>query len=420
MRGMRWLVASEGVTAIFLMLAMATPLVLFLDELGFSKAQIGLFRSLLHLTGPLALVIAPAVERFGLKRTYVIFFSARKVALCGMILLPWIIAELGLEIALGYAVVVMGLYGLLRIIAETALYPWMQEAIPNKVRGKFTAVSTMVFTALSVLAVLVSSHVIGRYTGLWRFQTLIAVGCLVGLIAVLMRLKVPGGEPRRERRSQTVHFRQMKQALADPNLVRYLVCMSLLVLGVHSWSTFAPLYLKDTVGLSQGQVVLLQSGTMLGAFVFSYLWGYAADRYGGKPVFLTGIALLFCVPSGWLAMSVYGVGSLYWAATIAVMLGVGEVAWHIGESRLLYVNVVPVAKKMEYMAVFYAVIELVRFTGPLASGVLLDYLQGRGSEVVPAVLGFDGPYEKYFLLTMALLALSVPPLLKIRTAPDAQ
>ena len=90
-------------------------------------------------------------------------------------------------------------------------------------------------------------------------------------------------------------------------------------------------------------------------------------------------------------------------------------AWSIGHTRLLYVNVVPAAKKMEYLALFYAVIEMIRFTGPLASGLLLDYLQG--GDTMPADLGTGGPYQTYFTLTMVLLGLSVVPLMKIRSAP---
>jgi len=416
MAGLRWLVASEGLAAVFHMLAMGTPLVLFLNELGFNKSQIGLSFSLFHLAGPLALVIAPAVERFGLKRTYVTFLGARKVVLCCMILLPWIIANLGFDFGLLYSVLVMGLYGLLRIVGETALFPWMLEAIPNSVRGKYTAVATMTATAIRLLAVMASGYVIGQYTGLWRYQTLIAVGCFIGLIAVLVRLKVPGGEPVKERRSRGLHYHQVKQALRDPNLVRYIIGISLLVLSASSWSTFAPLYLKDVVGLSQAQVVLLQSGTMLGSFAFSYLWGYVADRYGSKRVLLSGIVLLLAVPASWLAMPVHSAWSLYWAASIAVMSGVGEVAWSIGQTRLLYVNVVPEAKKMEYMALFYAVIEMVRFTGPLASGLLLDYLEGGGASM-PEFFGLGGPYETYFTLTMVLIGLSILPLLRVRTTP---
>lgn len=96
---------------------------------------------------PVSLVVAPTVERFGLKRTYMLFMGSRNFVLCGMILLPWMIAGLGPDLALMYAVGVMGSYGLLRIIAETALYPWMLESVPNSVRGKYTAVSTMAATA---------------------------------------------------------------------------------------------------------------------------------------------------------------------------------------------------------------------------------------------------------------------------------
>ena len=71
----------------------------------------------------------------------------------------------------------------------------MLEAIPNSVRGKYIAVATMTATAIRLLAVMASGYVIGQYAGLWRYQTLIATGCLFGLIAVLFRLKVPGGGP---------------------------------------------------------------------------------------------------------------------------------------------------------------------------------------------------------------------------------
>jgi predicted MFS family arabinose efflux permease len=318
------------------------------------------------------------------------------VVMCGMVLVPWIITEFGFDLAFAYAVLVMGLYGLLRVVGETAMFPWMLEAIPNSVRGKFTAVATMVAMAVRLLTVTASGYVIGHYTGLWRYQTLIVFGCFFGLVSVLIMMNVPGGAPGPQGRSKFVHFQQMRQALKDRNLLHFLVGVALLVLGTHSWWTFAPLYLKEVVGLSQAQIVLLQSGTMIGSFAFSYLWGYVADRYGSKRVLIAGIALIFVVPAGWLGMPVDSAWSLYWAASIAVLLGIGEVAWSIGHTRLLYVNVVPAAKKMEYLALFYAVIEMIRFTGPLASGLLLDYLQG--GDTMPADLGTGGPYQTYFTL----------------------
>lgn len=416
MRGLRWLLAGEGLNSGAVMLALTTPFVLFLDELGFSKSQIGLLSSLIHLTAPLALIIAPAVERFGLKRTYLTFMSTRNAVLCCMIMLPWMIAGMGFDVAFICAIGLMGMYGLLRVIAEIALYPWMVEAIPNSVRGRFVAMSSMVSTATRLGAVLVSGYVIGQFTGLWRYQTLIAFGCCLGLASVLVRWKVLGGEPQRAR-SRTFHLKEIKDALSDRNLLRFVVGAALLVLGTHSWGTFAPLFLKDVVGLSRAEVVLLQSGTMLGGVSFSYLWGHAADRYGSKPVLIVGIAIVIGVPLGWLAMPVHSAWSLYWAVTIAVMAGVGAVAWEIGHNRMLYVNVVPAAKKMVYMAIFYAVVEIIRFIGPLASGLLLDHLQERGGGIMPASFGLDGPYQSYFTLTILILVSSLPFLLRIQTMP---
>jgi MFS family permease len=415
MRGLPWLVSSEGLNSAALMLAMTTPFVLFLHDLGFKKTHIGLATSLVHLTAPLALVIAPSVERFGLKRTYLAFMGSRNFVLCGLILLPWVIEGRGPDFALNYAFGVMGLYGLLRIIAETALYPWMMESIPNSVRGKFTAVSMMASTATRLLAVLASGYVIAHYDGLWRYQILIAVGCCLGLSSVLVRMKVAGGKPAQERRSRIFKLSEIKDALADRNLLRYVAGISLLVLGTHSWGTFAPLFLKEVVGLSAAEVVLLQSGTMFGSFVFCYLWGYAADRYGSRPVLVAGIILIIGVPIGWLLMPVHSAWSLYWAATIAVMAGVGEVAWHIGDTKLLYESVVPPAKKMQYMAIFYAVVELTRFIGPVAVGMLLDSLESRSGEEIPLFTpGPGGPYQMYFTLAVVMLVMSLSLLVGIR------
>ena len=416
MRGLRWLAGGEGFASSAQVLVMTTPLVLFLDELGFSKSELGLVSSLVHLAGPLALIIAPTVERFGLKRTYVLFLGTRNIVMCGMILLPWIIPGLGFDVAVMYTAAVMGSFGLLRVVAETAFYPWMLEAIPNSVRGKYTAVSSMVATAARLLAVLGSGYVIGQHTGLWRYQTLIAIGCCCGLVSVLIRLKVPGGEPRRERQSRVFQIQQLKDAVSDRNLMRYVAGMCLLILATHSWGTFAPLYLKDVVGLSQAEVVLLQTGTMVGGFTFSFLWGYAADRYGSKPVLVAGVVLIIGVPVGWLAMPVHSAWSLYWAVTIALMSGVGEVAWNIGHMRLLYVSLVPPAKRMAYTATYYAIVEVTRFAGPLAAGLFLDYLQSPGGGMGSSIPGIEGPYQIYFAVGLVLLALSLQFLLRIRSA----
>ena len=406
-RRLPWLALSQCFSGMYQATALATPFVLFCDELGFAKTQVGLLFSLIHLLGPLALVIAPAVERFGLKRTHLTFYGVRKFVALGVVAAPWIASRFGLGYTFAYVAAVVGLFGLLRVVGETAYYPWMQEVIPNSVRGKFSAIGEMLNTLGGLAALAASGYVIGRYAGLWRYQAVMAAGCAAGLVSVLVKIFLPGGQPREAESARSVRLAQLRNVLGDRDLVRFVSAMALVTIGASSWGVFAPLFLKDQVGLTQSQVVLLQSGTMLGGFVSSYLWGWAADRYGSRPVALAGALVLCLLPLGWLTMPRHSDWSLTWAAAVAVVLGGASIGWSIGQMRLLYVSVVPPERKMEYLAVFYAAHELVLFVTPVSAGWMLDYLQ------VNPLIGSD-PYTPVFILSMVLTAAGLLPLWRVR------
>jgi hypothetical protein len=80
---------SNTVHAIFGALATGTTLVLFYDELGLDKAEIGILGSLMHLLGPIVIFIAPLAARFGLKRTVILFYGTRKLVIILLALAPW-------------------------------------------------------------------------------------------------------------------------------------------------------------------------------------------------------------------------------------------------------------------------------------------------------------------------------------------
>ncbi|MBZ0276560.1 MAG: hypothetical protein K8I60_10465, partial [Anaerolineae bacterium] len=77
-RKLHWNTAFSGFNTIFALLTFFGPgYVLFLNELGFSKTQIGFLLSFMPFTGLVALFIAPAVARYGYKRTFVTFWGLR-------------------------------------------------------------------------------------------------------------------------------------------------------------------------------------------------------------------------------------------------------------------------------------------------------------------------------------------------------
>jgi Na+/melibiose symporter-like transporter len=234
-------------------------------------------------------------------------------------------------------------------VEETAYYPWNQEFVPATVRGKYSAMSN-IFTALvGVLAVSVAGLVIEGSTGLTGFMALIGVGVLFGLLSAWCALFIPGGAPVPRTQADRPQ-RDLGAALRDSNFLRYLAGLTLITLGTVPLASFLPLYLEEQVGLSEGQVVLVQNGALLGALVSSYLWGWTTDRYGSRPVTLVGVVLLTIMPLLWWLMPRDSGLSLAVAASIAFGQGLANLCWGIGATKLLFVSVVPADKKLDYLA----------------------------------------------------------------------
>ena len=115
-------------------------------------------------------------------------------------------------------------------------------------------------------------------------------------------------------------------------------------------NAFIPLFLSEEVGLSAGHTINIQAAAMLGGILASYLWGWAADRYGSKPVMMWGVFFRAVVPVLWFVIPRQGEFSLVLALAISFISGVASIGFAIGTSRMLFVNIVPEAKSGDYMA----------------------------------------------------------------------
>jgi HEAT repeat protein len=110
--------------------------------------------------------------------------------------------------------------------------------------------------------------------------------------------------------------------------------------------------------------------------ISSYLWGWLADRYGSKPVMISGVLLLPLMPLAWLLMPWSPAWSLPLALAIAFGQGLINTGWSIGSGRLLFVGVVPTEKNRSYMAVYYAWAGIAGGLGQLVGGWLVDLSTG--------------------------------------------
>ncbi|RIK44988.1 MAG: hypothetical protein DCC55_00460 [Chloroflexi bacterium] len=404
LRGLPWSIGLNAANTVFTQFTFfGAAFVLFLDRLGLSKSDIGFILSLIPFSGLIAPLVAPWTARFGYKRTFLLFFLIRKLMALPLLLTPWVIRQYGAVAALAFVGGVVALFALARSVEETAYYPWNQEFVPATVRGKYSAMSN-IFTALvGVLSVSVAGLVIERSTGLAGFMTLIAVGVLFGLLSVWCGLFIPGGAPSGAALAPRPQ-RDVGAALHDPNFLRYLAGLAFITLGVTPIASFLPLYLGDQVGLSEGQVVLVQNGTLIGALASSYLWGWTTDRYGSRPVMLIGVILLMSMPLLWWGMPRHAGLSLVIALAIAFCQGLANLGWGIGATKLLFVTVVPTDKKMDYLALWFAWAGITAGFSQLVGGWLLDWASALDTQLWGLPLD---PYSPLFLVGILAPLLSL-------------
>lgn len=398
LRGLRWNTLADSANTYFVQFTyFGSVFVLFLSQLGLSKSQIGLMLSLFPFAGIVAPFIAPRVARFGYKRTFITFWSLRKLFTLLLLLLPAVIVRFGQGAALGFLGVAVAGFAICRAIAETGKYPWTQEYVPNQVRGKYSAIANLFNTFNGLIAVAIAGFVLDRTTGLSGYMGLIAAGVLFGFFGIWAYSHIPGGAPAPA--SEEKQPRALRAAAADTQFRRYLAGVALITLAVTPMTSFLPLFMQEEVGLLDSHVVLLQNGALLGSLLSVYLWGWAADRFGSMPVMLSGIAARLLLPVFWLLMPRFSPISLAVALAIAFFQGLTGMGWAIGSGRLLFVSIVPTEKRADYMALYYAWIGITGGLSQLLGGWILQFSRTLSGSFLSIPID---PYTPLFLLGLAL------------------
>lgn len=402
MKGLPWSIAGDSFNSVFVQFTFfGSVFILFLNALGLSKSQIGIMLSIFPFAGLIALFIAPAVARHGYKRTFLTFWGLRKIVTAFLLFTPWVYANFGETTTIVYVGVIVVGFALCRATAETGKYPWVQEYVPNHVRGKFIALDNLFTTIVGLVAIAIAGYVIQRTTGLSGFIVLIGAGVAFGLLSVWAYSYIPGGAPVTNTESKQ---RNLRDAINDQSFRNYLLGIGLMTLATVPMISFLPLFMAEEVGLPASQVVLLQSGTLIGGLVSVYIWGWAADRYGSTPVMLSGVLTRVILPIFWLFMPKNSPWSFYAAMGIAFFQGVANMGWAIGSARLLFVKVVPPEKKSDYMALYYAWIGVVGGISQIIGGWILQTSQNLS---VPLYVTRLDPYSPLFLMGIILPLLSL-------------
>ncbi len=413
-RALPWAVTSGVLNCFFALWTFGgSVFVLFLDELGLPKGRIGVILSLFPFCGLLALGFAPVAARLGRKWVFLVGYGVRKPVMASLLLLPWVATRFGPASAIGFLSVVIIVFAVLRALAETAVYPWMQEFVPNRVRGRFAAWSAVTGLVASGVALAIASRVLAAASGLGGYLWLIGTGSVLGFLGVLLHSKVPGGAPIPRSPEDGRHLANMAVALRDRNFAAYLGGMAGVTIGSAMLISFLPLYVRERIGFEPAAVVRLDIAAMIGGALASLGWGWISDRVGSRPVLMPTCALTLLAPLGWLLLPVSLPNIILPCTVLYFITGVAANGVAIGAGRLLFNSVVPPEQSTAYTSIHYAWMGLTGGVAPILAGGLLTAVGDRRFQM--PLLTVDG-YAVMFCT--AIMFLAAGGLLYRRVRPD--
>ncbi len=373
---------------------------LFLNALGFSKTQIGVVLSLPWFFSLFSLLVSGWVVRRGVKRIFVWFFSARTMVTVLLGVAPWIMQRYGLSVTFIWVISVSASFSFCRVVGETGFFHWEREIIPDHLRGKTLAVTTIISGICTLIIYWVSSLVLKYVPGLNGYSLLVLIGIPFGLISAFAFAMIPGGRPVRVEPVSTGGLNNLLAVMKDRNFLIFEGGIGLFILAV-SGIAFTPLYMQSQVGLRADQVLLISGCFYIGAMLSSYLWGWSADRFGSKPVLLSGVTLYILFPVFLFFLPRANVWSLPVTMATYVYWGIANQCYAAGTGKYLFVGAVPHdSRSAGYYSVHYAFCGLCAALAPLGAGWLLD--QCRGMSYAWRFVHID-QYSPFFAISVLLM-----------------
>lgn len=340
----QWLYQFGSWSTIFAILTLFGPLFpLFCDALRMSKTRIGFVLSILPLSYLLSIFISSWVMRQGPKKIMIGSYFARYLVVLLLPLAAWMARRFGDNSAFIWVAMIVLTFAVFRAIAETGWWPWMLELIPARVRGKVEAINSMLANIAAMLASLAAVLIMKKWPGIPGYNVAIYIGVLFGFIGLTMVFRLPGGQPQTVEKRNWSLLADTLETLRNPRYGMWLKGSVFFIIGTAIFS-FLPLYLNERIGFTADKIMLFSGCFQAGVLASAFFWGWSADRFGSKPVFMSALAGLSLVPILLFLLPRLDQQSLIGTCLIYVFFGIVLQGWLAGSNRYFFVTVLPMAR----------------------------------------------------------------------------
>ena len=360
----------------FVVLTLLGPIFpLFCDALHMSKTKIGFVLSLMPLSYLLSMFISRWVMRYGPKKITIHFYFIRYGFVLLLPLAGWFAARFGDHAAFLWVTMIVVFFAVSRAIAETGWWPWFLELIPSRVRGKVEAVNSMLAYAASAIALFAAVLIMKNWPGLTGFNIAIFVGVFFGILGLVMALRLPGGEPQVVEKRNWSLLADTFEVLRNPRYGRWMKGSIFFVIGTSAFF-FLPLFLSERIGFTADKIMLFSGCCQAGLLVSAFFWGWSADRFGSKPIFMTALAGVILIPLSLFLLPCLDQRSIVATCVVYAFLGIVLQGCLAGFNRYFFVTVLPTTRNPVFSTALNSSLQNVMLAVcSLFYGWLLDVLQ---------------------------------------------
>ncbi len=408
----------------------STMLVVYLAmDLGLGVVGLGVSFILAapHIVGLLRISAPALIGRLGDRKS----FCLATFALAAVVLLALPLAVVGrllpsARASLFALVCVWCVFHLLQFLGTVALWSWLADLVPLRIRGRFIGRRQRSMVAAQAVAMILAglfSWYVRGYQPHWpswiRYTIPTVLGSLFMLAAVVPLAQMPpAGSPRVSSTPRPGRLLPSYNTLT--NLVAPLLdrrFLGLIIFGC--WFSFFNgvtqsahyVYGSRVLGIGLFAMLSLRTVTRVGQFSLSPTCGRLADRMGERPVLAP---CLFLVAQGPLFYFLSTPNHPWWFAA-AWVIWIAYAGINVALPNLM-LRLSPQRANTSYIAAYYAVTGVCYAAATIAGGYLVDTPQSPIFQYFQTATGM-GHYQAIFLFGWVARMAAVPILILLVAAP---
>lgn len=291
------------------------------------------------------------------------------------------------------------------------------DLVPMRARGKYFSARHGASLFAGVAGSLAASFIVDRM-GMPGYTVVLVIAGVFGMLDLCCFFRVEFPPMHGEGEEQRDPFlRMLLDVFRDRSFMRVVLCFTGWSFAVNISAPFFNVFMLETLGMTYTNITLMnQIAQNICSMLIVRSWGAPLDRFGSKAVvqiagricMLTPFLWLFATPQRtWLILAASILNGVFWPAV------------DLGQQNA-YLGAAPEKNRAMYLAVFFAVINLVGVSAGNAIGGAL--VQSVFTPMAESGFGLFGitwtKYHYVFLLTAVLRVLVMVFLMRALREPE--